>query len=214
MRDLIDWWAPERAALQAGYSCVVGVDEVGRGALAGPVVAACVLLPFGWLPPGLNDSKKLSPQQRETLYELLVGKALGIGIGMVEATRIDSINILNATYEAMRQAFRALPKNLVPDLALIDGKPVPEFPIPHRPLVGGDALSASIAAASIVAKVTRDRLMLMLDAQYPGYGFADHKGYGTHAHLKAIQKLGPSPIHRRSFRPVAQALVGVLEEML
>ncbi|CCW36469.1 ribonuclease HII [Chthonomonas calidirosea] len=199
-----DWWAEERAAAQAGYTCIVGIDEAGRGALAGPVVAACVLLPFGWCPKGLNDSKQLTPCERETLYETISQKARAFGVAVVDAERIDAINILRATHEAMRSALAALPKGLFPDLALIDGLPVRPFPIPQKALVKGDARCASIAAASVVAKVTRDRIMHELDRRYPVYGFANHKGYATQEHLKALQVHGPCPLHRRSFRPVAE----------
>ncbi|HLI49166.1 MAG TPA: ribonuclease HII [Chthonomonas sp.] len=204
----MDWWAEERAAAKEGYTCIVGIDEAGRGCLAGPVVAACVLLPFEWLPEGLNDSKQLTPSEREKLYEAITRGARGWGVGVVEAERIDAINILKATHEAMRSALAALPKGLFPDLALIDGLPVQPFPIAQKALVRGDARSASIAAASIVAKVTRDRLMCSLDALFPGYGFAQHKGYATREHIRALQTLGPCALHRRSFRPVVEALQG------
>lgn len=204
----MDWWAEERAAAKAGYTCIVGIDEAGRGCLAGPVVAACVLLPFEWLPEGLNDSKQLTPSERERLYEVITGDARGWGVGVVEAERIDAVNILKATHEAMRKALEELPKGLFPDLALIDGLPVQPFPITQKALVRGDARSASIAAASIVAKVTRDRLMRSLDALFPGYGFAQHKGYATREHIRALQRLGPCALHRRSFRPVVEALQG------
>ncbi|MGN0868004.1 MAG: ribonuclease HII [Akkermansia sp.] len=198
--------AEERAARAAGYACVCGIDEAGRGPLAGPVVAAAVVLPPGLALPGLNDSKKLTARRREALYTQLREDArVHIGVGMAEAAEIDRLNILRATHEAMARAVAALPET--PDFCLIDGLPVPQFPLPHRALVKGDARCLSIAAASIVAKVTRDRLMLALAQQYPGYGFEKHAGYGTAAHLAALRRLGPCPEHRRSFAPVAQLLL-------
>ncbi|MGN0837309.1 MAG: ribonuclease HII [Akkermansia sp.] len=198
--------AEERAARAAGYASVCGIDEAGRGPLAGPVVAAAVVLPPGLALPGLNDSKKLTARRREALYTQLREDArVLIGVGMAEAAEIDRLNILRATHEAMARAVAALPA--MPDFCLIDGLPVPHFPLPHRALVKGDARCLSIAAASIVAKVTRDRLMLALAQQYPGYGFEKHAGYGTAAHLAALRRLGPCPEHRRSFAPVAQLLL-------
>jgi ribonuclease HII len=202
----IDAWAEERDAWSAGYECVVGIDEAGRGALAGPVVAACVILPRETTPYGLDDSKALTPAQRERLYTQIVRVARGYGVGSVGAARIDEINILRATHEAMRQALENLTPGLFPDVALIDGRPVVPFPLDQIALVRGDARSASIAAASIVAKVTRDHLMCAHDATFPGYDFAGHKGYGAPSHLKALRDLGPCPLHRRSFRPVAELL--------
>jgi ribonuclease HII len=204
--DMNDWWLEEREALAAGSRCVAGIDEAGRGPLAGPVVAACVILPFEKRPAGLNDSKQLTPRQRETLFEEIMGTTRGYGIGVVPAPEIDRINILRATHLAMRLALEALPAGLSPDLVLIDGLPVRPFPVDQVALVKGDARSASIAAASILAKVTRDRLMCEYDALYPMYGFAGHKGYGAPAHLRALAEHGPCPLHRRSFRPVAEAL--------
>lgn len=200
-----DWWKEEREAWQDGFSCLAGLDEAGRGCLAGPVVAACVVLPFERMPDGVNDSKLLSPAQRELLYEQIMRMARGIGIGSVDAATIDRINILQAAQEAMRQALLALPAGLRPDLALIDGLPIRPFPVTQVALVGGDRRSASIAAASILAKVTRDRRMRDYDTEYPGYGFAAHKGYGSPTHLRALETLGPCPLHRRSYRPVREA---------
>lgn len=198
--------AEERAARAAGYACVCGIDEAGRGPLAGPVVAAAVVLPPGLALPGLNDSKKLTARRREALYTQLREDArVLIGVGMAEAAEIDRLNILRATHEAMARAVAALPTAV--DFCLIDGLPVPQFPLPQRALVKGDARCLSIAAASIVAKVTRDRLMQDLAQQYPGYGFEKHAGYGTAAHLAALRRLGPCPEHRRSFAPVAQLLL-------
>lgn len=198
--------AEERAARAAGYACVCGIDEAGRGPLAGPVVAAAVVLPPGLALPGLNDSKKLTARRREALYtQLREDERVLIGVGMAAAAEIDRLNILRATHEAMARAVAALPTAV--DFCLIDGLPVPQFPLPQRALVKGDARCLSIAAASIVAKVTRDRLMQDLAQQYPGYGFEKHAGYGTAAHLAALRRLGPCPEHRRSFAPVAQLLL-------
>lgn len=199
-----DWWLEERIAWAEGYRCVAGIDEAGRGAMAGPVVAACVVLPYEQAPPGINDSKALTPAQRERLYDEIVRAARGVGIGIVASEEIDRINILRATHAAMRLALENLPGGLRPDIVLIDGLPVRPFPVSQVALVRGDARSISIAAASIIAKVTRDRLMRDYDAQYPGYGFALHKGYCVPTHLRTLETLGPSPLHRRSFRPVGQ----------
>ena len=199
-------WQEEWLAWRKGYRCVAGIDEVGRGALAGPVVAACVVLPLECPLSGVNDSKLLTPQQRETAYARVVAAARGIGIGATEAPEIDSVNILRATHLAMRLALEALPQGLYPDLVLIDGLPVRPFPASQIALVGGDGKSMSIAAASIVAKVTRDRLMVTCDRDFPGYGFAGHKGYGSPVHLQALTEQGPCSIHRLSFRPVAAAV--------
>lgn len=203
---IADGWGEERAAWESGYRCVAGIDEAGRGALAGPVVAACVILPRESAPTGLDDSKALSPRQRDRLYEQIVHLARGYGVGIVDSERIDQINILRATHEAMRQALAALTPGLFPDLVLIDGLPVTPFPLDQIALIQGDTRSASIAAASIVAKVTRDRLMRAYDTEFPGYGFAGHKGYGAPTHLRALQQMGPCSIHRRSFRPVSESL--------
>lgn len=177
------------------YIC--GIDEVGRGPLAGPVVAGAVILPKDATILYLNDSKKLSEKKREALYEEIMDKAVATGLGMVGPERIDEINILQATYEAMRQAIGNL--KLRPDLLLNDAVTIPEVDIPQVPIIKGDAKSISIAAASIIAKVTRDRLMVEYDKLMPGYDFASNKGYGTKAHMEALKKLGPTPIHRRSF---------------
>ncbi len=177
------------------YIC--GIDEVGRGPLAGPVVAGAVILPKGETILYLNDSKKLSEKKREALYEEIMDKAYATGIGIVGPERIDEINILQATYEAMRQAIGNL--KVRPDLLLNDAVTIPEVDIPQVPIIKGDAKSVSIAAASIIAKVTRDRMMVEYDKTLPGYDFASNKGYGTKAHMEALRKLGPTPIHRRSF---------------
>lgn len=178
---------------------VCGVDEAGRGPLAGPVVAAAVILTPARIPEGLNDSKALSPKQRELLLNA-IEKNAQIGIGIAEPEEIDHLNILEATLIAMRRAVLALPTP--PDMALIDGNKMPELPCAGQTIIKGDSRCLSIAAASIVAKVTRDRLMIEADARYPGYGLAGHKGYPTKAHIEAVNSLGGSPIHRRSFKPV------------
>jgi len=193
----------ERAALREGHAIVAGVDEAGRGPLAGPVVAAAVVLDPKRLPQGAADSKTLTPERREALYEIILATAR-VGVGVVDVATIDSVNILNATFLAMRQAVERLDRP--PDLAIVDGNRAPALACRVRTLVDGDALCLSIAAASIVAKVTRDRLMVALDAECPGYGFAAHKGYATPEHLAALKALGASPHHRVSFAPVAQCL--------
>lgn len=190
-----------------GFGVVCGVDEAGRGPLAGPVVAAAVVFPAGCYVEGVNDSKQLTADRRENLFAAIHEAALSVGVGVVSAEEIDQINILRATHRAMRLAVEAL--NVRPDLALIDGLPVKDFVVPHRAIVAGDASSHVIAAASIVAKVTRDRMMLAFDQLYPGYGFAGNKGYGTPEHLAALEALGPCPIHRHSFAPVGQLDAGV-----
>lgn len=177
------------------YIC--GIDEVGRGPLAGPVVAAAVILPKDQEILYLNDSKKLSEKKREALYDEIMEKAVAVGIGFASPARIDEINILQATYEAMRMAIGKL--EVRPDLLLNDAVTIPEVDIPQVPIIKGDAKSKSIAAASIIAKVTRDRLMVEYDAVMPGYDFASNKGYGTKAHIAGLKELGPTPIHRKSF---------------
>ena len=179
------------------FEYICGIDEAGRGPLAGPVCAAAVILPKDARILYLNDSKKLSEKRREALYDEIMEKAIGVGVGLVSPARIDEINILQADYEAMRQAIDALPVR--PQILLNDAVTIPEVEIPQEPIVKGDAKSVSIAAASVIAKVTRDRIMVDLDRQYPQYGFASHKGYGTAAHIEALQKYGPCPEHRRSF---------------
>ena len=193
----------ERALRARGFLLIGGVDEAGRGPLAGPVVAAAVILPDDFALDGLNDSKKVSAAKRERFYAILTATA-EILWAVAEATveEIDRLNILRATHLAMARAIEALPRK--PDHALVDGLPVRGLPVEHTALVEGDSLSLSIAAASIVAKVTRDRLMVELDAQYPRYGFAQHKGYGVKKHLEALRNHGPCSAHRRTFQPVAQ----------
>jgi ribonuclease HII len=198
--------AHEEGLRARGLFLIAGIDEAGRGPLAGPVVAAAVILPDGFTHAMLDDSKKLTEKKRELLYsEITSNKAIRWAFSALDAGEIDRINILRATHEAMRQAAR----QLEPEHVLIDGLSVREFPYPQTALVGGDALSFSIAAASIIAKVTRDRFMLEMDAQYPEYGFAKHKGYGTRQHLEALKTHGPCPIHRRTFLPVQQAELGL-----
>lgn len=179
------------------YEYICGIDEVGRGPLAGPVVAAAVILPKDCEILYLNDSKKLSAKRREELYGEIQSKAIAIGIGMAGPGRIDEINILQATYEAMRQAVGELA--VQPQILLNDAVTIPGISIPQVPIIKGDAKSVSIAAASVIAKVTRDRLMEEYERVFPGYGFADNKGYGSAAHIAALKELGPTLIHRRSF---------------
>lgn len=179
------------------YDYICGIDEVGRGPLAGPVVAGAVILPKGCEILYINDSKQLSAQKREALYEEIKSKAIAIGIGIVSPAKIDEINILQATYMAMREAISKL--SVVPQLLLNDAVTIPEVIIPQVPIIKGDAKSVSIAAASIVAKVTRDRLMEEYDRVLPGYGFASNKGYGSAEHIAALKELGPTPIHRNTF---------------
>ena len=179
------------------YGVVCGIDEVGRGPFAGPVVAGAVILPEDSQILYLNDSKKLSEKKREALYDEIMEKAIATGIGMVSPQRIDEINILQATYEAMRMAVSNL--SIKPDILLNDAVTIPDVEIVQVPIIKGDAKSVSIAAASIIAKVTRDRLMAEYDEVLPGYGFASNKGYGTREHIEALKKLGPTPIHRMSF---------------
>jgi ribonuclease HII len=202
----------ERQAWSAVCRRVAGVDEAGRGPLAGPVVAAAVVFPSELIQAeiygdfsGLTDSKQLTPAQRDFFYRRLTetpGVEIGVGVGDVEL--IDRLNILGATHYVMAEALNRL--SALPDLALIDGLPVPGLPCRSQSIVGGDARSLSIAAASVIAKVTRDRMMEEMDRCYPGYGFARHKGYGTQDHMRALFDLGPCPIHRRSFRPVREAM--------
>ena len=193
----MDLWVYEREAFDAGIKLVCGVDEAGRGPLAGPVCAAAVMLPPGLEIPGLNDSKKLTDKKRRELYDVIVEQAVSYGITFASEQEIDEINILQATFLAMERVMQTLSPQ--PQLALIDGNRAKDFGLPVRTIVKGDSLSASIAAASILAKVTRDRLMEEYDAQYPQYGFAVHKGYGTKRHYETLREFGPSPIHRKTF---------------
>ena len=192
----------EEEIQRAGYARIAGVDEVGRGALCGPVMAAAVVLDARQIPDGIDDSKKLSAAQREALFAQIMSTALAVGVGRVEPEIIDQENILQATLRAMTEAVRQL--HPPADFLLIDALQLPWLELPQKSIIRGDAQSVSIAAASIVAKVTRDRIMVKLDQQFPGYSLRRNKGYGTRAHLDSLRQFGPSPIHRKSFRPVAQ----------
>ena len=193
----VNMWAIEDACREEGYTVICGVDEAGRGPLAGPVCAAAVILPDHLELPGLNDSKKLSDKKRRELFPLIKEQAIAYGIGLASEKEIDEINILQATYLAMERAIVQLEGKA--DLALIDGNRAKDFGLPVKTVVKGDSLSASIAAASILAKVTRDDLMEQAAVEFPGYGFEIHKGYGTKAHYAALTEKGPSPIHRMTF---------------
>ncbi len=187
----------EDEAYEKGYEIIAGIDEAGRGPLAGPVVSAAVILRRGSFIEGLNDSKKLTPQKRDKLYDIIMKNALSVGVGIVDEKVIDEINILNATKVAMKQAVEKLIIN--PDILLTDAVKLSEVKIPQISIVKGDAKSVSIAAASVIAKVTRDRFIEKMDSEYPQYGFSKHKGYGTKEHIEAIKKYGICPIHRVSF---------------
>jgi ribonuclease HII len=181
-----------------GFKHIAGIDEVGRGPLAGPVIAAAVILPAGLFLPGVDDSKKLNLHKRERLYQEIVDKALAFGLGEADVETIDRLNIAQASLQAMRRAVEALP--LCPDLLLVDGnRVIPGVKSKQKTIIGGDAKCFSIACASILAKVTRDRMMESYDIIYPGYGFSQNRGYGTLSHRKALKRLGPCEIHRRSF---------------
>ncbi|MBQ2153775.1 MAG: ribonuclease HII [Oscillospiraceae bacterium] len=190
-------WEIEDSLYDSGFQTLCGIDEAGRGPLAGPVCAAACILPRDLEIPGLNDSKQLSAKKREALYAEITERALAWAVCMVDEKRIDEINILQATFEAMRGALGGL--SVRPDFCLVDGNRDPKLGIPTQTVVKGDARCATVAAASILAKVSRDRLMTELDAVYPEYGFAIHKGYGTKAHYAALDRYGLCPIHRRSF---------------
>ena len=192
-----DMWAIEQYYFNRGIKIICGVDEAGRGPLAGPVCAAAVILPPNTDIPGLNDSKKLSDKKRRELYPIIKEQAIAYGIAFADHNEIDEINILQATYLAMERAINQL--QVKPELALIDGNRAKDFGIPVETVIHGDSLSASIAAASVLAKVTRDDYMLQMAEEYPGYDFEIHKGYGTKAHYEALSSFGPSPIHRRTF---------------
>ncbi|MCQ2386772.1 MAG: ribonuclease HII [Clostridia bacterium] len=187
----------EEALQNDGYRFICGVDEAGRGPLSGPVVAAACILPLHREISGLNDSNKLSPQTRDELFDEIKEKALAYGIGMASPEEIDRINILNATMLAMKRAIAALP--LPADFAIIDGNTAKDFPLPVKTVIKGDAVCCSVSAASILAKVTRDRICMEDDLKYPAYGFAKHKGYGTAQHMKVLRDIGPCPIHRKTF---------------
>ena len=193
----VNMWEIEHSCFEEGYRFICGVDEAGRGPLAGPVCAAAVILPAGLEIPGLNDSKKLTDKKRRELMPIIKEQAIAWGIAFADEKEIDEINILQATYAAMKRAIDQLA--VKPDLALVDGNRAGDFGVKVKTVVKGDSLSASIAAASILAKVTRDDLMLQLAEEYPQYGFEIHKGYGTKAHYEALRTYGPSPIHRMTF---------------
>jgi len=198
----------DRECDRGGELLLAGVDEAGRGCWAGPVVAGAVVLPADWCPASLDDSKKLSAGRRDVVFDEIRAGALSWGACAVSAGVIDRRNILAATLQAMAGAVSRL--RLVPDLLLVDGLQVPEVPCPARALVRGDGTSAAIAAASVVAKVLRDRVMVAWDRRYPGYGFAGHKGYGAASHRRALTELGPCPLHRTSFRPMVDLAQGDL----
>ncbi len=195
--NTVDLWSMESDLMASGFSSLCGIDEAGRGPLAGPVCAAAVMLPPGLVLPGLNDSKKLTEKKREALYDEIVSSALHYGIAFAAVEEIEELNILGATFLAMRRAYAQL--GVTPDLALVDGNRDPGLDVPTRCVVKGDATCADIAAASILAKVTRDRYMLEMAERYPMYGFEKHKGYGTAAHYAALREYGPCQIHRPSF---------------
>lgn len=194
---MTDGYQFERNAAANGFTAICGIDEAGRGPLAGPVFAAAVILPEGLVIEGLDDSKKLTEKKREALFDIIVERAISYGIAFATEEEIDDVNILQATYLAMRRACEKL--NPPADYALVDGNRMPPLPIPGETIIKGDSLSQSIAAASILAKVSRDRLMLEIDKLYPQYQFAKHKGYGTKLHRELLLEHGPCPVHRRSF---------------
>lgn len=183
--------------MYADYNLICGIDEVGRGPLAGPVMAGAVILPKGCRIHDINDSKKLTEKKREMLYDIIMAEAVAVGIGIVGPERIDEINILQATYEAMREAIKNL--NVIPDILLNDAVTIPGVDIKQVPIIKGDAKSITIGAASIMAKVTRDRYMVEISSKYPEYRFDSNKGYGSAAHIAAIKEFGPTPLHRRTF---------------
>ncbi|AGB40607.1 ribonuclease HII [Halobacteroides halobius DSM 5150] len=193
----------EKKLHQQNYRLIAGIDEAGRGPLAGPVVAAAVILPTDKFILGLDDSKKLNEKKREELFDIIYNQAIDIGVGVVDNQRIDEINILNATYEAMKKAIKDLETN--PDYLLIDAEELSDVNIPQQGITRGDSKSISIAAASIIAKVTRDRKLVEYDKEYPHYNFASNKGYGTAEHITALREQGPSPIHRHSFKVVKKS---------
>ena len=194
---MMDWYFHQREAQSRGYLRVCGIDEAGRGPLAGPVCAAAVILPGGLEIEGLNDSKKLTEKKREALFDVITARAEAYGIGWASEQEIDQVNILQATFLAMARAVEAL--SLLADFALVDGNRMPPLSIPGETIVKGDGKAACIAAASVLAKVSRDRALRKLDQRHPEYGFAQHKGYGTKAHYAAVKQYGLLPEHRRSF---------------
>lgn len=202
MAEQIDMLEYEKKYWAMGKKLVAGIDEAGRGPLAGPVYAACVVFEPGVVIDGINDSKKLSEEKREQLFDIIKEKALYYSIVSVDEKEIDRINILEATFKAFRESLNSLPK--MPDIALIDGNRAKEIPTEYETIVKGDSKSQSIAAASILAKVARDRFVMELDEKYPQYGFKKHKGYPTKDHYAAIEKYGPSPVHRLTFKGVVK----------
>jgi len=208
VRGSVCGWSLEQSARKRGALRIAGIDEVGRGPLFGPVVAAAVILPKGCRLHGLTDSKKLSEKKRNELDVEIRACAVAWAVAAVDAETIDRINIRRASLEAMRRAVEMLaqgPDFLLPDFLLIDGRDTIDWPCPQQAVIQGDATSLSIAAASVLAKVYRDRLLVELDRDFPGYGLASHKGYGCREHLAALARLGPTPLHRKSFHPVAQS---------
>ncbi|MBO4548621.1 MAG: ribonuclease HII [Abditibacteriota bacterium] len=209
---MMDKTSYEDSLRAKGIFPVAGVDEAGRGPVAGPVVAAAVILPPDADTEGIDDSKQLTEKKREALYDRIYAMAEGVGVGIVGPEEIDRLNILRAAHRAMALALEDLPA--LPALALVDGLPVKGLPVEHEAIVRGDSLIKSIGAASIIAKVTRDRIMYELDAEYPAYGFAGHKGYCTKKHLEAIRRYGVLPCHRKSFEPVRSLLApGLIEDL-
>lgn len=194
----------EKELYKEGYTLIAGVDEAGRGPLVGPVVAGAVILPVNYSCPGLNDSKQISEKKREKLYDIIMQDAIAVGVGVVDAKTIDEINILEASRLAMKLAIEDL--KVKPEYVLSDAMKLTNIDIPYKDIIHGDALSLSIAAGSIIAKVTRDRMLLELDKKYPQYGFAKHKGYPTKAHLEAIQKYGLFEEYRFSYKPVSNLM--------
>lgn len=209
--DIAPTYDEEAALLEDGYAVIAGVDEAGRGSLAGPVVAGAVVLPLycneDWI-TGIRDSKRLTPRRRETALQSMRDASVAMGAGVASSAEIDSVGIIGATRAAMARAIDALPAR--PDFLLLDAILLPEVDIPQRSIIKGDAKCLSIAAASIVAKVTRDSMMRNLDGEYPGYGFAQHKGYGTRQHIDGLENLGACPIHRRTFAPVRRLTESLL----
>ena len=202
MTDVINMYQYEEELIDDGINLIAGVDEAGRGPIAGPVVIASCILPVNYRIPGLNDSKQLSKMKREELYKEIVKHAVSYKIIFVSAKEVDESNIYSVTQEAMKEALLSL--EVKPEYALIDFMPIKDIDIPTKSITHGDALSASIAAASILAKVSRDEYMAKMDIKYPNYGFKKHKGYGTKLHLEALEKFGPTPIHRKTYSPVSK----------
>ncbi len=211
LTDIAPTYDEEAALLNDGYAAIAGVDEVGRGSLAGPVVAGAVVLPLycneGWI-EGIRDSKRLTPRRREISYEDMRAASVIMSIGAASSSEIDGVGIVQATQIAMRRAINGLP--VAPDFLLVDAMALPDVDIPQRSIIKGDAKCLSIAAASIVAKVARDSMMRDLDKEYPGYGFGQHKGYGTRQHIDGLESLGACPIHRRTFAPVRRLTESLL----